>query len=299
MRPCRASDSLAVTALFNQRALRFLGVADTDQADIDAMLTLPGRDLAQVTVTAWDATGTLVGFGYISHSTNATITVANTVVDESIEMTPAHRELVELVAQKAATHRREIIHEVAAADEPLITVLRDLALREVRRFDLMTRTFTSKSEAPIWPVGIEPRPFDIEHDLNDVHHCLTEAFRDHYGGGFRSIEEFQHDLVDQPSFDPSLVSIAHANGEIVGTAISLPTFPEQPGFGYLCDLAVTREWRRRGLGSALLLHSFGRLREHGCDGCALHVDTDSKTNASRLYTGAGMTAHTRYVGYGR
>ena len=53
-------------------------------------------------------------------------------------------------------------------------------------------------------------------------------------------------------------------------------------------LGVRRPWRRRGLGTALLRHSFRELRARGCERARLMVDGENLTGAVQLYERAGM-----------
>jgi ribosomal protein S18 acetylase RimI-like enzyme len=51
---------------------------------------------------------------------------------------------------------------------------------------------------------------------------------------------------------------------------------------------VLRPWRRRGLGLALLRHSFQEFFRRGRRKVGLGVDASSLTGATRLYEKAGM-----------
>jgi ribosomal protein S18 acetylase RimI-like enzyme len=66
-----------------------------------------------------------------------------------------------------------------------------------------------------------------------------------------------------------------------------------PSFGYVATLAVRRPWRRRGLGLALLHHSFREFHHRGMTQAALDADAESLTGAVRLYERAGMHIHKR------
>jgi mycothiol synthase len=60
------------------------------------------------------------------------------------------------------------------------------------------------------------------------------------------------------------------------------------GIGWVGIHAVRRPWRRRGLGRALLQHSFVELHRRGYDRVGLGVGAESLTGANRLYESAGM-----------
>jgi len=60
---------------------------------------------------------------------------------------------------------------------------------------------------------------------------------------------------------------------------------------------VRRPWRRKGLGLALLLHSFGEFYRRGRRRVGLGVDAQSLTGATRLYEKAGMRVARVYNTY--
>ena len=60
--------------------------------------------------------------------------------------------------------------------------------------------------------------------------------------------------------------------------------------GWIRALGVRPRWRRRGLGTALLLHAFGALYARGQRRIGLGVDAENTTGAVRLYERAGMRA---------
>ena len=53
-------------------------------------------------------------------------------------------------------------------------------------------------------------------------------------------------------------------------------------------LGVRRPWRKRGLGLALLRHSFNEFYRRGKRKVGLGVDAQNLTGALRLYENAGM-----------
>ena len=58
--------------------------------------------------------------------------------------------------------------------------------------------------------------------------------------------------------------------------------------GYLDSVCVRKEFRKKGIASSLLKHSFKELKKAGKNKAYLHVDADSLTGATKLYEGAGM-----------
>lgn len=58
-----------------------------------------------------------------------------------------------------------------------------------------------------------------------------------------------------------------------------------------------REWRRRGVGLALLRHAFGAFYRCGAQVVGLSVDAESLTGTPRLFERAGMQVKRSYILY--
>ena len=93
-------------------------------------------------------------------------------------------------------------------------------------------------------------------------------------------------------FDPALWFLACSQDEIVGVALSF--YSQATHTGWIDHLGVRQQWRNKGIGKALLLHSFGDFHRRGIDRVRLSVDSKSLTNAPRLYERAGMRTVQQY-----
>ncbi len=147
--------------------------------------------------------------------------------------------------------------------------------------------------APGWLEGIELRPFVREEHSRAVLDAVNEAFRDHWGSHERSFEEWEHSRFTRPGFDPSLWVIAWDGSEIAGFSINR----FRMGIGWVGTLGVRRPWRKKGLGLALLQHSFGEFYKRGMKTIGLGVDASNPTGATRLYQGAGMYIASEFITY--
>ena len=112
------------------------------------------------------------------------------------------------------------------------------------------------------PEGIGIRPFDPESDVERVYEALREAFDDHWGGPFHSLERWRHRSIEGEgaNFDPALWFVAEQDGEVVGAICCTAITPRAEDTGEVGYLAVRRPWRRRGVALALLLRAFAELR---------------------------------------
>jgi mycothiol synthase len=165
-----------------------------------------------------------------------------------------------------------------------------LGYRYVRTFWVMRAELgDARVEAPD-PSDVAIRPFDPDSDVERVYDALREAFDDHWGGPFHSLERWRHRSIDGEgaNFDPTLWFVAEQDGEVVGAICCTAKTPRAEDTGEVGYLAVRRPWRRRGVALAMLLRAFEELRRRGISRCELSVDAESTTGATRLYERAGM-----------
>lgn len=151
---------------------------------------------------------------------------------------------------------------------------------------------TEAPPKPLWPEGVEVRPFDKAEQDQTVFEAHEEAFSDHWGHTPGTYADWQNRFGHE-DFDPSLWFIAWDGDQIAG--YSLCRF--RMGIGWVGSLGVRRPWRKRGLGMALLLHSFGEFHRRGMNTIGLGVDASNPTGATRLYQKAGMKIAAEYVIY--
>jgi mycothiol synthase len=154
-----------------------------------------------------------------------------------------------------------------------------------RHFWKMGIDLAAEPPEPAWPEGIRVETMQPGQE-REVFDASEEAFQDHWDHQPHDYDEWRA-WMQVESFDPSLWLIARDDAEIAG--ISLCSVARQDGEGWVGVLGVRRPWRRRGLGKALLLESFRRLRERGLPRAVLGVDAANPTGATRLYEGAGMS----------
>mgnify|MGYP001039334911 CR=1 FL=1 len=177
-------------------------------------------------------------------------------------------------------------------------------MRRARYFVDMARSIDNGLPPVEVPSGFRLRPFDPARDVESAWHVDVQAFRDHWGTAEFPLEEFRH-FVEQPHFRPrlSLLAEEEATGEIVGIVLNKidPDWIAQTGRqeGYVNTLAVLREHRHRGLGTALLAQTLHSLRQAGMEAVHLGADAENLTGAVRIYERLGFRARKTTVVYRR
>jgi mycothiol synthase len=149
--------------------------------------------------------------------------------------------------------------------------------------------------APAWPDRVKVRTVRSGEE-REVHTIGEEAFAD--GNDFRPtpFEEWTA-WWGEGRKRLDLWFAAEAEGSLAGVALCELERAGSPGLGWVETLAVRSTWRRRGLGRALLLHSFRELRRLGRTAVGLTVDSENPTGAVRLYESVGMRPVSRRVIY--
>ncbi len=171
-------------------------------------------------------------------------------------------------------------------------LLEEFGMHLIRQNYRMRIDFDKPIIEPTWPQGITLRPYHHAEDGEAVYRAHDEAFRDHWGyietRFDKGYEIWQHFLIRQDHFDPSLWFIAVDGDEIAGVALCKLEANDDAEIGWIDELGVRRPWRRKGLALALLQHAFAEFRRRGKRGVGLGVDAYSLTGATRLYERAGM-----------
>jgi mycothiol synthase len=169
---------------------------------------------------------------------------------------------------------------------------------EVHRYSLrMVADLDNEPAEPSWPEGISVRTRDRDEDDRAAYDLQCETFADQ--GGDHVAEPFQDWLhwAKREPFDPALWFLAFAEDELVGISLCRGEWAGDDEMGWVAVLGVRRSWRRKGLGSALLLHSFRELRARGAKRVGLGVRADNATGAVRVYERVGMREVARQVWY--
>ncbi len=155
----------------------------------------------------------------------------------------------------------------------------------------MVIDLNGEPEPPRLPDGITIRTWSLDEDIRPVVQTVRACFKDHWGyveGNFEDeVERWLH-YTHEEDFDASLWFLAMDGNQIVGTSLCRSKALEDEGMGWVGTLGVRRSWRKRGIGEALLRHSFLEFHRRGKARVGLGVDAQSLTGATRLYLKAGM-----------
>jgi mycothiol synthase len=194
-------------------------------------------------------------------------------------------QLVELTEAEARRRRiTPVRNGVMEKDDRAQALLEARGYRVVRRFYRMAIELDAPPPPPAWPEGLQPSPYD-PREARVFHAALEEAFADHWDHRPESFEDWRRRTLEAPDLDTTAWWAVKRGDEIAAVATC---DVERYGMGWVNILGVRRQWRRRGLGLALLRHCFTELYARGQRVVGLGVDAENPTGATRLYERAGM-----------
>ena len=144
----------------------------------------------------------------------------------------------------------------------------------------MRRPLTGFLEAAVWPEGTRLKSFS-EGCAGECHALLELAYKDG-GGTVPAFREWWMSLSQDSDYDPTLCfPVYDGEGRLVGFAQCWIT-------GFVKDLAVHPNHRRRGVGRALLTHIFQVFQQRGVKAVCLKVEASNPSGAIQLYEDLGM-----------
>lgn len=170
-------------------------------------------------------------------------------------------------------------------------------LEEIRYTDEMRRALDT-ALTPGQPVGVTVMPWPEGRD-DDILDAKNAAFADHWGSTPTPAHAWRQ-MVSGPGARTDLSCIAvDADGAVIGHCLA-KRFPDDDAVthrreGWIDNLGVRREFRGRGVATALIAHSIDAMRADDLTHAVLMVDSANPTGAVGLYSGLGFTPVRRTI----
>jgi mycothiol synthase len=192
--------------------------------------------------------------------------------------------LLDWLEEEAAARGRPVARvSTLAADRAAVPLFTPRGFAPVRHFYRMLIDLDGPPPAPELPSGFELSLFR-PGDEAVLHATLEEAFADHWGHQFESLDDWRQRVFGRDWWDPSLVHLVREGDEVAAACVNAIRF----GVGWVGILGTRAPWRGRGLGRVLLLAAFDELYRRGEHRIGLTVDAGNETGATHLYESAGM-----------
>jgi len=188
------------------------------------------------------------------------------------------------VAEEAAD--LEVLRADAVMLEPgAAPFLRANGYEKSFEYWLMGVDVAAQPAEPEWPEEVRLRAFRAE-DAQRLWELLELAYAEEEDP-FPAFDDWRGFMLGDPSFEPEHWFLVEAEGELVAAALNWKD-------GYIKDLVVHPEWRRRGLGEALMRETFRHFGRRGLPRVTLKTDSTNPTQAWRLYERLGMRKERTY-----
>ena len=206
-------------------------------------------------------------------------------------------------AVKAPEGTRVVLqHYVLSTNQDAARLFIDNGFEHVRSNYTMRIEFESRPSRPYYRMA---SPFALSTERkNCARLCLLRTWPSRTIGGMPTTRPFEdyyqrtkQRIANDPHYDPALWFIALDGEEIAGVSLCSQHMDEDPDLAWVGTLGVLRDWRKRGIGLAILQHSFCEFYRRGKKRAGLGVDASSLTGAVRLYERAGMYVQRRYDCY--
>ncbi len=283
----------------------------TGIAELREILYRPGLDPHRDALVALDERQRIVGFAHVELKSGPQQSrfYVHTTVHPHWREKGVERVLLQRFWDTAQERRQTLEGKpvqfrtyCAAHQQERIALFERFGLRPVRYSPHMVCHPLDNLAEPRFPPGLEVRPYVPGQDDQSALEAVNEAFADVMDYAPATLEEMRH-WVASPSFREELSPVALDGEVVVGLCLCTVSEDRMRLMGrrdvYVDTLAVRPPYRRRGLGSALLLASLHEMEEAGMASATLDTDTNNPTEAIRLYEKIGFREAWRWVTYGK
>jgi len=298
VRAPRPDDADAIAAVINAESINESAPGDSDADDVSGDWQRVGIDPALDAWVVCTPAGEIVGYECIFVARDDGLFDIDGYVHPKYKNTGIGTYLLRRAEARVRQRTSELPSSVRIRMEATTfgtnTLSQQLFEAEgyalVRHFWRMEIDLESLPAMQILPDGITIRTAIVGQDEVDIYQTVQDSFADHWGFAPISYENWQRGRFEAGRFDPSLWFVAMDGTTIAGVALCRVRSNQS---GWINTVGVRRQYRKRGIASALLREAFGEFYRRGHTNIGLGVDAQSLTGATRVYENVGMhvTSH--------
>jgi mycothiol synthase len=288
-------DAQAITDLVSLCDIEDIGEPDITLSDVlDMWNSIPIDTDAWIAVSARNE---IIGYGFVE------VTGANRM-DTCVFVHPQFKNqgigslLIKKVEERANVlvkgkeGKQKLMNQISFTNTAARKLVEDRGYLFSRLYERMKIELEEQPNQHQLPEGITLKPFQPDHDEEALFTIYDETFQDSWG---YTKKDFSTWIPQKKGdgYDPSLWFILWKDSKPVGFLMSRM---QEDGL-FIDLLGVKREYRKHGIGKVLLLHTFGIAYQRNQKTILLYVDSDSLTNANRLYQSVGMRPQSQTAVY--
>jgi mycothiol synthase len=294
IRPYQPADLPALVELMNRSYAGF-GIDSVVTPDYITMrLDIPQAEAHVLT----DAGGALIGGINLTHDSDPPLAFGELLIaPEQRRAAVIHALLAYLEDRVRGFGTQKLYVYLTSAADDVITALLTRGYEYARSSYRMAITLSAPVDTPAPPAGIEIRRFDRDRDAHAAYAAYEASFAEHFGFVPESFDEWARRVLNYPGDDNALWLMAWDGDQIVGFSTNRPAGGNKPRMLWVGSLGVIETHRKRGIGAALLMHTFRLAQVSGYTQVGLGVDASNRTGAVRLYERAGMSVYLEFVNY--
>jgi mycothiol synthase len=214
------------------------------------------------------------------------------------------RKLVEKALENLKQRGMKLAETWAQTDrEGCVHIFESFGFKVARLTSMMKRSLENIScnieenkEATIRDMRIKD-----EEDIKLLNWLDNETFKEHFNFRPRTLEETKYSLFEVPWFKVQKWFFAVLENQPAGFAglgidEGLNT-EKNMKWGWILDIGVLKAYRRKGIGTSLMLHLMQSLKATGMEDALLYVDDMNPTNAIKLYEKLGFEVMRKNIIY--
>ncbi len=311
LRPYRRADARHVVDVINADATQTVGFR---RAVVDGVGNVRLSRYVSVTsekVVAINGHAEIVGYAYLTNAEHGIISeVGGAVHPENwgrgvgtMLLNWAEQRAQALTDRAPPGVRTVLQANVYEAQHETIRLLTQAGFAKVREWAHLVVDMVEPPPVPTVPDNMVIRAMDLDEDWDIVGPAMDEAYTDHWGAislpfVVTSSDEEQLQEVLEPEDDsysnaPGVCFIALAGDTVAGGVLCNAKLVERADTGRVGSLFVRPQYRRHGIGRALILTAFNAFWERGVRRIITDTDAESFTETPKFYARVGMRLYRR------
>jgi mycothiol synthase len=189
----------------------------------------------------------------------------------------------------------QVAEQVAGATE----LLRSQGFSPTRYYEHMEHPLGQAIPEAAIPAGLRVEPWS-EHNDDEFRMIRNESFQDHWGSVPMTVDGWRSRMTDH-TFRPELSFLLRdgAQGAPAGMLLTKVFEADTAATGvreaHVMLVGTLRDYRRRGVATALLGHALTAAADQDYDRASLRVDSANPSGALGIYVKAGFVPAQRHV----